>query len=77
MARAQCWGRTICPGSRGWSTVSEEEKGKDKDLFRLYPKNDGIPRSGFKLGWRGGGEGGGGGAGQGGHRTGDRIRFEF
>lgn len=27
-------------------------EGRDKDLLRLYPKNDGTPRSGFKPGGR-------------------------
>lgn len=38
------------------STTAEMQDGQDKDLFRLYPKNDGNPRLGFKPGGRVGAE---------------------
>lgn len=52
LVRVERWRESRPSRELSQSTAAERQDGQDKDLFRLYPKNDGNPRLGFKPGGR-------------------------
>ena len=46
------WWATVCGVAKSWTWLSTHSNNNNKDLFRLFPKNDGISRSDVRLGGR-------------------------
>ena len=44
------WWATVCGVAKSWTRLSTHSNNNNEDVFRLFPKNDGISRSDVRLG---------------------------